>query len=68
MLEMAFCFDEIESHGNYRVTHARYVQFPCCIVPILRERLFFFFFFLSELEAKPMPHCTSRGKKLHIHI
>ena len=25
-------------------------------------------FFLSELEAKPMPHCTSRGKMLHIHI
>ena len=25
-------------------------------------------FFLSELEAKPMPHCTGRGKKLHIHI
>ena len=25
-------------------------------------------FFLSELEAKSMPHCTGRGKKLHIHI
>ena len=58
MLEMAFCFDEIESHGNYCVTYTHYVQFLCCIVPILREWLF-----LSELEAKPMPHCTSPGTR-----
>ena len=61
MLKMAFCFDEIESHGNYRLL---YMQISLLCSPCTKRMAFF----LSELEAKLMSHCTGRGKKLHIHI
>ena len=65
MLEMAFCFDEIESHGNYIVCYACAL---CSISLLYSPYTKRAAFFLSELEAKRMPHCTGWGKMLHIHI
>ena len=64
MLKMVYCFDEIESHGNYYLLRMR-VMFNSLLYSPYTKRAAFF---LSELEAKPMPHYTGWGKKLHIYI
>ena len=64
MLEMAFA----SMRSRVMTTIVCYACALCSISLLYSPYTKRAAFFLSELEAKPMPHCTGRGKKLHIHI